>query len=114
MNVRPFSGFSRTALVVTSLALVVIGVIRLTGQNVATSLLVLSRDGRRALPLTVSGSQEMVALDDLATMFQLTVREERDALTVSYKGRTVVLTPDQSIASVSGITSRAMKVAVDS
>jgi N-acetylmuramoyl-L-alanine amidase len=63
---------------------------------------VLSRDGRRALPLTVSGSQEMVGLDDLAAMFQLSVREDRDALTVSYKGRTVVLTSDQSMASVSG------------
>jgi N-acetylmuramoyl-L-alanine amidase len=78
------------------------GAIHLTGQNVATSLLVLSRDGRRALPLTVNGSQEMVGLDDLAAMFQLSVREDRDALTVSYKGRTVVLTPDQSMASVSG------------
>jgi hypothetical protein len=44
----------------------------------------------------------MVGLDDLAAMFQLTIREDRDALTVSYKGRTVVLTPDQSMASVSG------------
>jgi N-acetylmuramoyl-L-alanine amidase len=102
LNVRALSGLSCTALVVTSLALVVAGVSRLTGQNVATSLLVLSHDGRRALPLTITGSQEMVGLDDLATMFQLTVREERDALTVSFKGRTVVLTPDQSIASVSG------------
>ena len=55
----------------------------------------LSRRDAARLPLTVSGSQEMVALDDLAAMFQLTVREDRDALTVSYKGRTVVLTPDQ-------------------
>jgi N-acetylmuramoyl-L-alanine amidase len=102
LNVRPLSGFSRTVLVVTSFVLVVVGVGRLTGQNVATSLLVLSRDGRRGIPLTVTGGQEMVALDDLASAFQLTVREERDALTVSYKGRTVVLTPDQAIASVSG------------
>ena len=50
----------------------------------------------------MSGTQEMVGLDDLAALFQLSVREERDALTVSYKGRTVVLTPDQTIASVSG------------
>ena len=63
-----------------SLVLVLVGVSRLTGQNVATSLLVLSRDGRRAIPLTVSGGQEMVGLDDLASAFQLSVREERDAL----------------------------------
>lgn len=89
-------------LVVLSAALVVVATGQLMGQNAAASLLVLSRDGRRALPLTVTGSQEMVGLDDLAAMFQLTVREDRDALTVSYKGRTVVLTPDQSMASVAG------------
>jgi N-acetylmuramoyl-L-alanine amidase len=87
---------------VLSAALVVGGAIQLMGQNAAASLLVLSREGRRALPLTVTGSQEMVGLDDLAAMFQLTVREDRDALTVSYKGRNVVLTPDQSMASVAG------------
>jgi N-acetylmuramoyl-L-alanine amidase len=102
LNFRPLSTFSRTTLVVVSAAFIAGGAIHLMGQNVATSLLVLSRDGRRALPLTVSGSQEMVGLDDLAAMFQLTVRDDRDALTVSYKGRTVVLTPDQSMASVSG------------
>jgi N-acetylmuramoyl-L-alanine amidase len=102
LSFRPLSGFSRTTLLVLSAALVAAGAIQLTGQNVAASLLVLSRDGRRALPLTVTGSQEMVGLDDLAAMFQLTVREDRDALTVSYKGRTIVLTPDQSMASVSG------------
>jgi N-acetylmuramoyl-L-alanine amidase len=102
LNFRPLTVFSRATLVVLSAALVVGGAIQLMGQNAAASLLVLSRDGRRALPLTVSGSQEMVGLDDLATMFQLTVREDRDALTVSYKGRNVVLTPDQSMASVAG------------
>jgi N-acetylmuramoyl-L-alanine amidase len=102
LNFRPLSIFSRLILVALSAVFVVGGAIHLTGQNAAASLLVLSRDGRRALPLSVSGSQEMVGLDDLAAMFQLTVREDRDALTVSYKGRTVVLTPDQSMASVSG------------
>src|SRR5262245_1684641 len=96
------SPLSRLTLVVVSAAMLVASAVHLAGQNAAASLLVLSRDGRRALPITVSGSQEMVALDDLGAMFQLAVREERDALTVSYKGRTVVLTPDQSMASVSG------------
>jgi N-acetylmuramoyl-L-alanine amidase len=102
LNFRPLTVFSRATLVVLSAVLVVGSAIQLMGQNAAASLLVLSRDGRRALPLTVSGSQEMVGLDDLATMFQLTVREDREALTVSYKGRNVVLTPDQSMASVAG------------
>src|SRR5262249_24475140 len=65
-------------------------------------LQVLTRESRRTIPITLSGSQELVGLDDLATVFQLSVREDRDALTVSYKGRTIVLTPDQTMASVSG------------
>lgn len=65
---------------------------------------VLSREGRRALNASVVAGQEMVALDDLASLFQLTVREDRLAggLTVTYKGKTIVLTPTQGLASVSG------------
>jgi hypothetical protein len=67
------------------------------------SLTLLSKDGRRALPLTIAGDQELVALDDLASAFQLTIREDAlNAITVSYKGKTIVLTPDQALASVSG------------
>ena len=47
--------------------------------------------------------QEFVGLDDLASAFQLTVREESlGAITVTYKGKTIVLTPEQALASVSG------------
>ena len=67
------------------------------------SLALLARDGRRALPITLVNDQDFVALDDLATAFQLTVREEaQGALTVSYKGKTIVITADQALASVSG------------
>jgi N-acetylmuramoyl-L-alanine amidase len=67
------------------------------------SLTLLAKDGRRALPLTMVADQEFVALDDLAAAFQLTVREESvGAITVTYKGKTVVLTPEQALASVSG------------
>jgi N-acetylmuramoyl-L-alanine amidase len=66
-------------------------------------LTLLSRDGRRSLAITMVGDQEFVALDDLASTFQLTVREESfGAITVSYKGRTIILTPEQSLASVAG------------
>ena len=72
-----------------------------TAQPPALSLL--GRDGRRALPIVLVAEQEFVALDDLAAAFQLTVREESlGAVTVSYKGKTIVLTPDQALASVSG------------
>ena len=56
-----------------------------------------------AAAVTLVGDQEFVALDDLAAAFQLTVREEAlGAITVSYKGKTIVLTPDQALASVAG------------
>jgi len=74
------------------------------GQSLAapTGLTLLSKDGRRAVPTIVAGDQELVALDDLASLFQLNVREEAGAITVSANGKTVVLTPDQALASVSG------------
>jgi N-acetylmuramoyl-L-alanine amidase len=63
----------------------------------------LSKEGRRALPIQLVADQEFVALDDLAGAFQLTVHEESlGAVTVSYKGKTIVLTPDQALASVGG------------
>lgn len=48
------------------------------------------------------GNQEMIALDELSSLFQVAVRDDGGAITVGYKGRTVVLTPDQTIASVAG------------
>ncbi|MGH7635634.1 MAG: hypothetical protein ACRENC_18030, partial [Gemmatimonadaceae bacterium] len=65
-------------------------------------LTTLSKEGKRAIPIVLVNDQEFVALDDLATAFQLTVREEAGALTVSYKGKTIVLTPDQALASIAG------------
>ena len=71
------------------------------GQN-APALSLISREARRAIPLIVSNEQEFIGLDELATTFQLAVREESGAATVSYKGRTIVFSPDQTIASVAG------------
>jgi N-acetylmuramoyl-L-alanine amidase len=69
----------------------------------APSLTVLSKEGRRSLPIVMVADQEFIALDDLSGSFQLAVHEEAlGALTVSYKGKTIVLTPDQTLASVSG------------
>jgi N-acetylmuramoyl-L-alanine amidase len=65
---------------------------------------VLSSEGRRQLPARTVGGQEMVALDDLANLFQLTVREDSLAggITVTARNQTIVLTPGQSLASVGG------------
>ena len=65
---------------------------------------VVSREARRPLPVRVIGGQEMFALDDLARLFNLTVREDTagGALTVSAGAQTIVLSPQQPLASVAG------------
>lgn len=65
---------------------------------------VLSREGRRSLPTVELQNHAMVALDDLAGMFQLQIREDQAAraVTATYKAQTIVLTPDQSLVSASG------------
>src|SRR5687768_8648202 len=65
---------------------------------------VLSRDGRRTLPAVEMQGHQMVGLDDLASLFQLQVREDAAAraITATYKNQTIVLTPDQSLVSASG------------
>jgi len=65
---------------------------------------VLSRDGRRPLPARTINGQEMFALDDLARLFELSVREDTAAggITVSSRGQTIVLSPGQGLASVGG------------
>jgi N-acetylmuramoyl-L-alanine amidase len=74
------------------------------GNAPATPLTLISRDGRRPVPTTVQSGQELIALDDLATLFQVTIREDPLAggVTVAYRGRTIVATADQSTASVNG------------
>ena len=80
-----------------------IEVVRLAGQTPAPApLTMLSKDGRRTIPLALVNNQEFVAVDDLAATFQLTVREDAlGALTISYKDKTIVLT-NQALASVAG------------
>jgi len=65
---------------------------------------VLSRDGRRPLATRVIAGQEMFALDDLARLFNVTVREDTAAggLTVTAGNETIALSQGQSLASVSG------------
>jgi len=65
---------------------------------------VISRQARQPLPVRVVSGQEMFALDDLARLFNLTVREDAaaGALTVNAGGQTIVLSPQQPLASVAG------------
>jgi N-acetylmuramoyl-L-alanine amidase len=74
------------------------------GTAPATPLTLLSREGRRSVPTIVLSGQELVALDDVAALFQVAVREDTLAggLTITYRGRTIVMSSDQPMASVSG------------
>lgn len=78
-------------------------VVKLASQTPApTPLTMLSKDGRRTIPLALVNNQEFVAVDDLAATFQLAVREDAlGALTLTYKDKTIVLT-NQALASVAG------------
>ena len=100
MNARSLPHFA-LALPLVILAALVASLSSQTAPSPA--LTVLAREGRRALPIALVADQEFVALDDLAAAFQLTVHEEAlGAITVTYKGKTIVLTPEQALASVAG------------
>jgi N-acetylmuramoyl-L-alanine amidase len=65
---------------------------------------VVSRTGRQPLPVRTIAGQEMFSLDDLARLFTLTVQEDALAggLTVRSGTQTIVMTPQQPLASVGG------------
>ena len=64
----------------------------------------MTRDARRPIPTTILNGQEFVGLDDVISLFQVTVREDTLAggILVTYKGRTIVASTDQPLASVNG------------
>ena len=65
---------------------------------------VLSREGRRPLATRAIGGQDMFALDDLARLFDLSIREDAAAggLTITARNKTIVVSPGQALASVAG------------
>jgi N-acetylmuramoyl-L-alanine amidase len=67
-------------------------------------LTLVSKEGRRTVPTIANGGREMIALDDVASLFQVAVREDSLAggFTITYRGRTIVASADQSMASVDG------------
>lgn len=73
-------------------------------QTPASGLRVLTREGTRQLPSVTQNNQEYIALDDLATAFGLTFREDRLAggVTITARGRSIILTADQTVVSVAG------------
>jgi len=74
------------------------------GTAPPSPLTMVSRDGRRPVATTVVGGQELIGLDDIATLFGVSVREDTltRGITVTYRGRTIVASADQPMASVNG------------
>ena len=73
-------------------------------QDPAEGLTVISAAGRQLLPTMATRGHDMVALDEIARLFQLDLREDSKAstLTVTYRNQTIILTPNQDLVSVSG------------
>ena len=73
-------------------------------QAASDAVTVVSPAGRQRIALMDAGGAEMVALDDLARLLQLDVREDSRAGTLSVTGRGggVIMTPGQQIVSVDG------------
>jgi N-acetylmuramoyl-L-alanine amidase len=65
---------------------------------------VISAEGRRPLASRVFTGQEMFAVEDLARLFNFSVKEDTIAggLTITVRGQSILLSPNQEIASVAG------------
>ena len=57
------------------------------GTAPPTPLSLITREGRRTIPTTMISAQEFIALDDLASLFQVSVGEDAliGGITVSYR-----------------------------
>jgi len=84
--------------------LLLLALLQAQGTPPASPLTLISRDGRRPIPTVTLSGQELIALDDVASLFGLSVRDDALAggITISFRGRTIVMSADQPMASVSG------------
>lgn len=69
-----------------------------------TPLTLVSREGQRPIATTIVNGQELISLDEVAALFPVAVKEDTVAggATLTYRGRTIVISPNQAIASVDG------------
>jgi N-acetylmuramoyl-L-alanine amidase len=100
----PLVTLASVALAMVALAVAATAARQGASSRAALPFTVISPDGRRPLAATQAGDQVMVALDDVAALFQVAVREDALAggVTVGYKGKTVILSAGQALASAGG------------
>jgi N-acetylmuramoyl-L-alanine amidase len=87
-----------------SAALILITGLSFLASAQAPAITVISRDGRKPLPITAINNQDYIAVDDVNAAFGTTSREDRLAggLTITARGRSIVLTENQNVVSVAG------------
>jgi N-acetylmuramoyl-L-alanine amidase len=104
-NARPRHALGRlTVTLLAVVALAPVGRGQSPGPRPSTAFTVISPGQRSTLVTAVVNGREVVALDDLAQGFELTVREDALAggLTLAARGRTLVLSTSQGLASAGG------------
>lgn len=105
-SVALYNTFVRLASRAAALPLaVLLAAATLSGQSApAAPLRLVALDGTRPIPTIVVGDTELVSVDDLAAIFGVLVREDAlaRAIAVAYKGRTIVVSQDQALASIGG------------
>ena len=91
-----------TITIATALLVAAAGLSYLAAQ--APVMTVLSRDGRKPLPVTVINNQEYLFVDDINSTFGTASKEDRLAggLTIAARGQLIVLTADQNVVAVQG------------
>lgn len=74
------------------------------GAQTPAPYTVVTTDARRPLPARVINGQEMFAVDDLARLFNLSIKEDPIAggLTITARNQSILLSQNQEIASVAG------------
>lgn len=79
-------------------------IVQAQGTPPPAPLTLVSREARRPVPTIVLSGQELIALDDIASLFQVAFSEDAltGGVTLSYRGRTIVASAEQPMASVNG------------
>ncbi len=85
-----------------TVALCVVPAVLLHGQ--ATTYTVITAQNRRSLAVRTAGNTDLVALDQLAPIFDLTATEDAvvGGLTINARGQRILLIPGQNFAQVNG------------
>jgi N-acetylmuramoyl-L-alanine amidase len=94
----------RASIAALAAALSLLSVALPAQQSAAPPYTVVTREARRPLAARTMNGQEMFALDDLARLFNLTVREDPAAggLTITSGSQTILLSTQQPLASIAG------------